>query len=521
MQEFLSLICSRNLVRLQRGAKKFSSLRKKLFDLSCSFERQKECKNSHILSTISHLSSLSTLALRFSGNEGYEAIASKSLLKCLVSLKNLSSLDLYFAFVKFQDANIFGRLFKSLRKIPALTNLSLTFVFCFGLDSLHFSLFSAGLGKLTKLKTLKLFFGNLNELSDSSINILSSSFPKLPLLAKIDLPLQTNPIQSTTIVHLFIQFSKFKFLSDIKFNIHRTPILQANDGRDPAAEGLECLDFALIRRLGLSLSQDDLELKILPQVSRVLKRFNTLTTFDMYFDAKRNSHALELLEFSSSLCCLTSLTSLKLRFPYGLWSPDFMQKIAVTLESLSNLVQLLLDFGSSSVIEDSQFQTLFRNLRILKALKYLDLRFGSEGKITNKSLQILSQSLKELVLLHDLSFDSASASLFTNKGIEVLAGAIQSLKDLFGLTLNFGKNFNIDDEAVNALVQALKHLSYLFSFKMSISKSPYVTEFQGLIDALLGIKNLREIDLSLPNSNIRIYDPKCLIETKRIKAMVI
>jgi len=485
----------------------------RLTKLHSFLDARKSLENKHFLSTIQHLSSLSSLNLRFSGYYQQDKIPQGTLLKSLASLKNIHHLEISFQRFKFIDPKMLKKLMKALRKSTIISSLSLTLSRCDGLSSLHYQTLSSNMAKLIQLRTLKLNFNNLEKGPlDSDIQSFACILPKLPLLTQVELIFGSlKTIGKTAFRKLFRAFQSMKNLLGLTLNLPRCELVTSFDDEPSILECLKGLAGTSLQKLSLVLFRN-FSNRHLRELSEALKELTLLKSLCLNFDWDFHIFDEPLVDFSSTLALLTSLTFLTLAFPSTLANERSIQSLSSALVCLQNLVSFKLELKSSDQIQDLNLQILFKNLKALRSLRYLDIKIPDQNKITDDSLGVLGESLKELILLRNLSLNFSQTPLLTNKSIEAICSAIEGgHTDLFHLSLKFDTNRNISVKVIQKLAETLKSLICLYSVEFDFGECLSIDEFGELLSVLGQLGNIQKIVLSIP------FSEKNRVEVSRLE----
>jgi len=494
-----------------KACQRIFTAQNQLTNFSCLLQSHKHFTNRHLLSTIRHFSSLSSLTMIFGSDSKKKSIPEETLLKSLASLKNLNHLDLSFLCLTFDQTDFLKNLMKTIRKAPKISNLSLLFADYDRLSSSHYNLFLSTLLKLNHLRTLKFIFWDSKDLLNTDIKTFISLLPRFSLLTKIDLSFGTSGqrlVQGCTLVNLFKAFQRMKNLVEFGFNMQGCDLV-FEDSDEYLLQSLNCLAGSSIKRLNLGLFKN-FSNGNLRELSEGLKELTLLKSLCLFICQGCPLTDGYIAEFGSVLACFTSLTSLRLSLPSGLTNKNIVETIASALRSLQNLVYLQFDFRFDNETEDQQFQALFSTFKSFKSLKYLDINIRYQKKITDTSLEVLGESLKDLNILKSFQLELSYVPLITNKGVEAICSGIQkSLSHLFLLGLKFDYNGNVNEKVLHKIGKTLQSLFFLYSVGLGFGTCLNVVDFKDFFNQLREMKNIQEIRVSLADSEVNRKALEC------------
>ena len=179
-------------------------------------------------------------------------------------------------------------------------------------------------------------------------------------------------------------------------------------------------------------------------------------------------------------------------------------RLSSSLEYLSSLRILDINFSSCWKIRDRGLKTLFKALKRIHSLSDLSINMSSCYMLTEESIYYLSLALKNLPCLSAIRLNLWQCTDLNDEGLYDLSLSLKNSIYLSVLNLDFSECLNITDQGVKSIAYSLKYLINLSTLSLDFSSCPEVGD-QGLNDLVQNLKNMSSlsyVNLNFINSQV-------------------
>ena len=301
--------------------------------------------------------------------------------------------------------------------------------------------------------------------TDRSIEGLATQLKYLPFLSTIAVHfINSNPYNSHNITNGGVQ----KLSSSLKYHT-RLSHLSLAFIRCPKIDDVSIKNLSIsLRRichlssLSLQFSGDNqLTDRAFYHLSLGLLSQRSLLTLNLNFTSCKGLTSKGVESLSIGLGHLTSLRELTILFGYNQITDLDIETLAISLQSISSLTALKLDFFNCEALTDNGLENLSHSLRQLTSLSSLALYFSYCHQLTDKGVQTLSASFEELVSLSSIELGFSTCVEISNRSIKNIFLSCKDLVSLSNLKLSLFECYQVKKAEVPTLSRKLKHLPSL------------------------------------------------------------